>query len=86
MTTEIRSTGHSASNAVARLAGSLSPFLVKGSTGFEKIGLVMMIVSFATAFLVHHLPETNGQRMGEVTPVDPDAPEKEEKDKYQMLT
>lgn len=87
MTTEIRSTGHAASNAVARLAGSFSPFLVKSSTGFRTIGLAMMAVSFATALFVHHLPETNGQRMGEVTPTtDDEKQDKEESDKYKVLT
>ena len=84
MTTEIRSTGHSASNAVARLAGSLSPFLVRSSTGFNTIGVTMMAVSFMTALFVHHLPETNGQRLGEVT-TQPETKEQENHD-YKTLT
>ena len=49
----------------------------------------MMIISFATAFFVHHLPETNGQRMGEVTPAteeDEKNKDQEQNDKYQILT
>jgi MFS family permease len=83
ITTEIRSTGHSAANAVARLSGSMSPFLVKSSTGFNTIGLTMMMVSLVTALLVYHLPETNGKRLGEVTE---DKEKNEETRKYQMLT
>lgn len=83
ITTEIRSTGHSASNAVARLSGSMSPFLVKSSTGFNTIGLTMMLVSFLTAIFVYHLPETNGKRLGEVNE---EKEKSEETRKYQMLT
>lgn len=92
MTTEIRSTGHAASNAIARLAGAMSPFLVKASTGFRTIGVTMMLVSFTTAFFVYQLPETSGQRMGEVTALVQDNDDNVEKkgnddnEKYQILT
>lgn len=64
LTTDIRATGHAASNAVARLGGSLSPYLVTDGTPISTIGSVMLTISLVTAFAVAGLPETMGLSMG----------------------
>lgn len=63
-TTEIRTTGHSTSNAVARLGGSFSPYLVTASTPTRLIGSVLLAVSLCTAYATWNLPETAGKRLG----------------------
>jgi len=72
LTTEIRATGHAASNAVARLGGSLSPYLVTDATPMATIGSVMLTISLATTFAVAGLPETMGLSMGASSSVDDD--------------
>jgi sugar phosphate permease len=63
---EIRTTGHSSANAVARLGAFVSPYLVKPSTSFQVVGTVMLLISFVTAFSVSKLPETKGKGLGAV--------------------
>ena len=70
LTTEIRTTGHSAANAVARLGGSFSPYLVTNTTPFPVIGITMLAVSLLTSLCTYNQPETLGKRMGAAT-VDP---------------
>lgn len=69
LTTEIRSTGHSASNAVARIGGAFSPYLVTSSAPFPIVGTVLLGVSLVTAYATWNLPETTGKRMGSVKAV-----------------
>jgi hypothetical protein len=64
LTTEIRTTGHSAANAMARLSGSFSPYLVTKATPYPVIGIVIFAISVSTATCVWHLPETKGMSMG----------------------
>ena len=64
LTTDIRTTGHSAANAVARLSGSFSPYLLTTATPYPVIGGVMFAISLSTATCVWNLPETQGMNMG----------------------
>ena len=61
--TDIRSTGHSATNAVARLGGFCSPYLV-GNTSFRAIAFVMLVAHLVVAFCASRLPETKGVELG----------------------
>lgn len=64
LTTEVRSTGHSTANAVARLGAFFSPFLVEGGTPLIRVGVIMLIVHAFTVICVAKLPETKGRGMG----------------------
>jgi len=64
LTTEVRTTGHSAANAVARIGSLFSPFLIQGHGSLIKKGLVMLAVHAGTVVFVSGLPETKGSRMG----------------------
>ena len=39
LTTEVRTTGHSAANAIARIGAIFSPFVIEGSSLFDPIGV-----------------------------------------------
>lgn len=62
--TQIRTTGHSAANAVARIGGAVVPFLVSPSNDMRVIGTVMGCVSIATSAIAWNLPETSGRALG----------------------
>ena len=62
--TDIRSTGHSATNAMARIGGFVSPYLVSGHLSFREIAFVMIAVHVLIAFCSSRLPETKGVEMG----------------------
>lgn len=62
--TKIRNTGHAAANAVARIGGACSPFIVSHSLPMPVIGIVMGSVSFITCALSWNLPETQGKALG----------------------
>lgn len=64
LTTEVRTTGHSAANAVARIGSLSSPFLIEGGGSLVKKGLIMLAIHMGTVIFVSRLPETNGSRMG----------------------
>jgi hypothetical protein len=67
LTTEIRSTGHAAANAISQVGGAICPFIVSSErTPLLAIGCIMLFVALVTARFVHklHVPETMGQRMG----------------------
>eukprot|EP00977_Amphora_coffeiformis_P005930 scaffold1267_cov171-Amphora_coffeaeformis.AAC.6 len=64
LSTEVRTSGHSTSNAVGSISGVISPYIVSSSTPFNTIGCVILFLSVATSFLVAHLPETKGKAMG----------------------
>lgn len=66
LTTEVRATGHSAANAIARIGGSASPYVVAASTPFTVIGSVMLAISLLASWALWHLPETKGKSMGGV--------------------
>jgi MFS family permease len=65
LTTEVRTTGHSVANAVARVGGALCPFLVSKSTPYPIVGVCLCVISMITATACHHLPETKGRSMGD---------------------
>jgi hypothetical protein len=82
LTTEIRTTGHSAANAVARLSGSFSPYLLTNATPYPVIGVVMFAISLFTTVCVFNLPETKGLNMGAAAhakPADPAIDESKER-------
>lgn len=64
LTTNMRSTGHSAANCVARCAAFLSPFLVNEGSLWT-IGIALMTISVFTAIAASKLPETNGIELGQ---------------------
>jgi MFS family permease len=66
LTTEIRTTGHSAANAVARFSGAFSPYVVSSTTPFRTIGAVILTISVSTCLFAWNLPETKGKSMGAV--------------------
>lgn len=67
LTTEVRASGHSTANAVARLGAIFAPLLVEGNDSLTKIGVIILIVHLFTVVCVYKLPETKGHGMG-VTP------------------
>lgn len=64
LTTEVRSTGHSSANAIARLFGAFSPYVVSASTPFPVIGSVLLFFGLLNAVTSYNLPETMGRGMG----------------------
>ncbi|KAG7366367.1 putative sugar transporter [Nitzschia inconspicua] len=62
--TEIRATGHGLANAMGRIGGITSPFIISGSTSIRTIGIVMCLVSMSTAVFTWCLPETAGKALG----------------------
>lgn len=62
--TEIRTSGHSSSNAIGSITGWISPYVVSSTTPFTTIGSVILFLSVLTSFLVVNLPETKGRTMG----------------------
>jgi hypothetical protein len=69
LTTEVRTTGHSSANAVARIFGAFSPFVVSSSTPFPVIGSILLAMGLVTATTSYHLPETKGRGLGLHAPV-----------------
>ena len=78
LTTEVRSTGHSTANAMARLGAFFCPFVVEGSIPLQRIGFIMLFVHAITVICVSKLPETKGKGMGATDDNDDD--EQEEMD------
>jgi len=66
LTTDVRGTGHSTANAIARIGAFLCPFLVEGDAPLVKVGVVMLLVHMSTVLCVYKLPETKGRLMGYV--------------------
>jgi MFS family permease len=66
LTTDIRSTGHSTANALAKIGAFFCPYLVESDTKLWKVGLSMFFVHTFTAFCVSQLPETKGRDLGAV--------------------
>ncbi|KAG7373938.1 major facilitator superfamily transporter [Nitzschia inconspicua] len=64
LTTEVRTTGHSAANAVARIGSLFSPFLMEGHGSLLTKGLIMLVIHAVTVTCVSQLPETKGSHMG----------------------
>jgi len=72
LTTDVRATGHSAANAVARIGAFLCPFVVErgGNASLVEVGVVMLLVHAVTVLCVCRLPETKGREMGLVVVVE----------------
>jgi hypothetical protein len=67
LTTDIRSTGHGSANAMARLGGFISPFIITQGNSLWLIGIIVLIVSLVTAEFASRLPETTGKSMGDIS-------------------
>ena len=80
LSTEIRTTGHSAANAVARTGGFFSPYLVGGKLSLPTVGIIMLVIHLFTAFCASRLPETRGKRLGHALSMAEDG------DRYQFET
>ena len=57
-------TGHAAANAVARVGGSIAPFVVSPGVDVRLIGIIMGSVSFLTCAVSLTMPETQGKALG----------------------
>lgn len=66
LTTDIRATGHGAANAMCRLGGFFAPYFITEGNPLSLVGLVMLLVAFATAECAQRLPETGGKAMGDI--------------------
>lgn len=66
--TEIRTSGHSVTNAVARLGGFIMPYILSADLSLKYIGAMMLFIHFGTALASYHLPETKGLDLGQTTP------------------
>ena len=64
LTTEIRTTGHSAANAVGRTGAFVSPFLVGTNMPLKYVGCIMLVIHMFTAWCAYHLPESKGHEIG----------------------
>jgi putative MFS transporter len=62
--TEIRTTGHSAANALGRVGAFISPYLVSTSLPIRTVGAIILATNLVTAFSAWHLPETKGHVIG----------------------
>mmetsp|Transcript_6521 Transcript_6521/g.14754 ORF Transcript_6521/g.14754 Transcript_6521/m.14754 type:complete len:537 (+) Transcript_6521:201-1811(+) len=80
--TEIRTTGHSAANAIGRTGAFISPYLVGTNNSLKAIGPIMLVIHLLTAWCSHYLPESKGKGLGHTA--DDDANEGEEKDGSEM--
>lgn len=67
LSTEIRSTGHGAANAMSRLGGFIAPFIITEGNSMGTIGSLVLLVSLLTAECANKLPETAGKPMGDVS-------------------
>jgi MFS family permease len=64
LTTEIRTTGHSYANAMARVGGFAAPYLIQETKAPLLIGGIMFSLAMVTAFTSSRLPETKGKALG----------------------
>jgi MFS family permease len=84
--TDIRATGHSAANAMARLGGFIAPYIISEGTSLRVIGVVMFLVSIVTAVISWQLPETHGKALGEAHLESSPTPKKEvHQSQYQIM-
>lgn len=62
--TEVRTTGHSSANAMARLAGIIAPFIIQSNIPLPIVGFILLCIHAITVAIVSQLPETKGKEMG----------------------
>jgi MFS family permease len=65
LTTDIRTTGHAAANAVARLGGFFAPYVVQQGTSFTQIAMTIVVIAIIAFLAVSGLPETKGVALGD---------------------
>ena len=85
LTTDIRSTGHGAANAMLRLGGLVSPYLITEGNSMVVIGVLVLVISLATAECANRLPETAGKSMGDITSTTPKTTTTTPKDKVKVM-
>jgi putative MFS transporter len=88
LTTDIRGTGHGAANAIGRFGGFFCPYIISEGTSLRLIGILLFVVSVATAAISWQLPETAGKALGEAntfTESNKTAPADDQKTPYQIL-
>ncbi len=66
LATELRTTGHGTANAISRVGGFLSSYIVSKIYSLPSIGLALFVISLWTASAASKLPETNVKEMGVV--------------------
>lgn len=66
LTTEHRTTGHSAAKAVEMLGRVICPYLATKSTGLLRVGFTFFFISLFGAYFASNIPETTGLPMGQV--------------------
>jgi hypothetical protein len=64
LATEMRTTGHGMANAVSRIAGFISAYVISRIYSLPSVGLALFIISLWTASTASKLPETNTKEMG----------------------
>ena len=84
LTTEIRTTGHSAANAMGRIGAFISPYLVGTNNPIKSVGSIMLIIHLFTAWCAYHLPESKGRVIGHTSLEDDVASDDEEKEGSEM--
>lgn len=61
--TDIRATGHSICNSVARVGALLSPYIVMSDLAVSSVGIVLFSTSLFAAFAARMTPETAGNAL-----------------------
>ena len=85
LTTDIRTTGHSAANAMGRTGAFLSPYLVGTNNHIKVVGSIMLVIHLFTAWSAWHLPESKGRDLGHTSLEDRNNEgEEEDKDGQEM--
>ena len=81
LATQVRATGHGLVNALARVAGSMAPFVVQAGASTRLSGIILTIISVIVALSVLLLPETAGKTLGGAHQSDDDGEDdKDERD------
>ena len=84
LSTEIRTTGHSAANAMGRTGAFLSPYLVGTNMPLKYVGCIMLVIHMFTAWCAYHLPESKGREIGHTSLEDNIVDDAEEREGSEM--
>lgn len=84
LSTEIRTTGHSAANAVGRTGAFMSPYLVGTNNSLKTVGSVMIAIHLFTAWCAWHLPESKGRDLGHTSLEKDGGEDKEENEESEL--
>jgi len=82
--TEIRTTGHSAANAMGRSGAFLSPYLVGTNNSIKFVGTAMLVIHVITACCAYNLPESKGRDLGHTSIEDDEVNAEEDKEGIKM--